>query len=58
LGLLQVLTQVTHMLRGERAHRRIFGVLRGFLETLHIGFVHLNHLLDELLVELVALLFG
>jgi len=53
-----MLTQTIHMLGSERTHRGILGVRGGFLEALHIVFVHFDHVFDELLVELAAGLLG
>ncbi len=46
------------MLGSKRADRSILGVLGSFLEALHITFVHLDHVLDKLLVEFAARLLG
>jgi len=46
------------MLRGERAHVGILRILRSLIEHLDVLLVLIDHVLDKLLIEVVARLFA
>jgi len=55
LGHLQVFPEDRHLLLGERPHLRVVAVLGFLLEVVDVLFVVLDHLVNVLAVELVAL---